>query len=114
MAEPYLTDLQSIVDDVSKEGQPCEPVCCKHFFSGAAAYTQGRIFMSLTKAGLALKLPQDDRDSLLGQGGKPLQYFPKAPVKKDYVVLPDTLRHDCVGIKHWVLRSIEFVGGGKS
>ena len=60
----------------------------KHFFSGAAAYAQGRICITLTPVGLAMKLPKNSQARLLKAGGKVLRYFPKAPIKKDYVVLP--------------------------
>jgi len=108
MAEPYLKELQSIVQRVSAPRDKADTITCKHFFGGAAAYVDGHIFMSLTTVGLALKLPQDDRDALLAKGAKPLQYFPKAPVKKDYVVLPIQLMEDKY-LSDWILRSVEFV-----
>ena len=107
MAEPYLRELQAIVE------RSCEPleetVSCKHFFAGAAAYADGRIFMTLTSGGLALKLPEDARDVLFSRGAKPLRYFPKSPVKKAYVLQPDQLVDDAAGLKRWISRSIEFV-----
>ena len=109
MAEPYLRDLKSIVERASV---PCEEVAhitCKHFFSGAAAYVNGRIFMTLTPVGLALKLPEDDRNEFFDQGGKPLRYFPKAPVKKDYAVLPSRLLDHNKVLSDWISRSVEFV-----
>ncbi len=50
--------------------------------------------MSLTPNGLALKLPEKDLRALFDQGGQALQHFPKAPVKKDYVILPAHLVDD--------------------
>jgi hypothetical protein len=50
--------------------------------------------MPLSPKGLALKLPEDTRGTLLSQGGKPLRYFPEAPIKKDYVILPPKLAAD--------------------
>ena len=81
----------------------------EHFFSGAAAYVDGRIFMTLTTVGLALKLPEDDRNALFDRGAQPLRYFPEAPVKKDYAVLPSQLIDDNGILKDWISRSIEFV-----
>lgn len=108
MAEPYLSELQAIIDGLGVQSQASGDILCKHFFSGAAAYVNGAIFMSLTVHGLALKLPQDDLDTLFDQGAKPLQYFPKAPVKKDYAVLPPDLVADAAGLSDWVARSIAF------
>ncbi len=65
--------------------------------------------MTLTTVGLALKLPEDDRRTLFDQGAKPLQYFPNAPVKKDYVLLPIPLIDDRDFLNGWISRSIEYV-----
>ncbi len=108
MAEPYLRELKSIVERVSAPDDQAGYITCKHFFSGAAAYLDGHIFMSLTPVGLALKLPKDDCTALINQGAKPLQYFPKAPVKKDYIILPDQFMDD-ENLSDWISHSIEFV-----
>ncbi|MCH8836901.1 MAG: hypothetical protein IIA60_03755 [Candidatus Marinimicrobia bacterium] len=71
MAEPYLRDLQSIIERLSAPNDEADIITCKHFFSGAAAYIEGHIFMSLTPVGLALKLPKDHCEALLNQGAKP-------------------------------------------
>ncbi len=105
MVARYLKQLETILAPARARGAD---IACKHFFGGAAAYLDGRIFMTLTPVGLALKLPRDDRDGLIDQGGKPLRYFPRAPVKKHYVVLPPGL--DGEALEDWISRSIAFVG----
>jgi TfoX/Sxy family transcriptional regulator of competence genes len=107
MAEPYLRELKSIVERACVSSEEPVEISYRHFFSGAAAYVDGRIFMTLTTVGLALKLPEDDRRTLFGHGAKPLQYFAKARVKKAYVLLPPQLIGD--GLSDWISRSIEFV-----
>ncbi len=109
MAEPYLSELRSIVARETVQREAADGILCKHFFGGAAAYVDGHIFMTLTTIGLALKLPEEDRNTLFEQGAKPLQYFPKAPVKKDYAVLPSRLIDDNSALNDWISRSIEFV-----
>ncbi len=79
----------------------------KHFFSGAAAYADGRICISLTTVGLAMKLPEDVREMLIADGATPLRYFPKAPIKKQYVVLPPHIVEDELAV--WVRKSIDYV-----
>lgn len=106
MAQPYLTDLQALLERLDLGDDRFE---CKHFFSGAAAYVEGVIFMTWTPSGLALKLPQDACDRLLREGGTPLRYFPKAPVKKGYVVLGSELVEDDDALKERVSDSIAFV-----
>ena len=65
MAEAYLHVLRSLVDRGRPEPGSRAVVVCKHFFSGAAAYANGRIFMTLTPVGLALKLPEESRAAAL-------------------------------------------------
>ena len=81
MAEPYLEALSrkiaaldlSVSDEVRLE--------CKHFFSGAALYANGKICASLTPAGFGLKLPAKLRDRLIEKGeARELRYFAKAPL----------------------------------
>ena len=83
MAEPYLSQLQALITECGLDQAVGGDLVCRHFFSGAAAYYNGAIFMSLSPVGLAIKLPARDRTVLMDAGGRPLRYFPKAPVKKE-------------------------------
>ena len=68
---------------------------CRHFFSGAAAYRDGSIAATLTPVGLAFKVPAEVHDTLLSGGhAVPLRYFPKAPVKRNYVLFPSEFALD--------------------
>ncbi len=65
------------------------PLEVRHFFSGAALYRDGTIVGSLTPVGLAFKVPDELRDSLIAsEKAIPLRYFPNSPVKRDYVLFP--------------------------
>lgn len=86
MAQPYLDQLEKVVRSTG-----IDEIECKHFFSGAACYVEGKIFASLTPVGLALKLPEKMRNEIVKKGGRPLRYFPKAPVKRGYVVLTNEM-----------------------
>lgn len=112
MAEPFLRELRSLLERTSPSPGPGGAVECKHFFSGAAAYAGGGIFMSLTPAGLALKLPAEARQQLMEAGAKPLRYFPKAPVKKEYVILPETIVRDDDALAPWIEESIRYATAG--
>ncbi len=109
MAQPYLDDLTALLASLPENPMSGPTITCKHFFSGAAAYADEEIFVSLSPAGLALKLPQEDCDALIAQGGRPLQYSPKAPVKKGYVVLTEDIAEDHGVLAGWVSRSLAFV-----
>ena len=89
LAREYLEKLTAFVEEATSDC--CEDVdlVCKHFFSGAALYAEKRICLSLTPVGLAMKLPAKTREELLGsEKAVPLRYFPRAPIKKDYVLFP--------------------------
>ena len=104
MAEPYLRELRSLLERVSPGGA----VECKHFFGGAAAYSGGRIFMSWSAVGLALKLPAETRIRLFQDGATALRYFPKGPVKKEYAVLPDALTRNDAALAPLIGESADY------
>jgi len=109
MSETYLRTLISLIERLGVNLNRKDEIQCQHFFGGAAAYCAGRIFMTLTSRGLALKLPKDSRELLISSGAMPLRYFPNAPIKKDYVVLPDSLADDMEALVPRIKESIRFV-----
>ena len=109
MAEPYLSELKAIVEQKYRSCDQSGSIDCKHFFGGAAAYVDGQIFMTLTPIGLALKLPEEDRATLIRLGAKPLRYFPNAPIKTDYALLPMERNDEFDALEDLIARSISFV-----
>ena len=110
MAQIYLDKLSNMMAEIASEISQLKDLEIKHFFSGAAAYVDGRIFLSLTPAGFALKLPDGLRKELTrDKGAKYLRYFPKSPIKKNYVVLPMKILDDKDMLYFWVEKSIEYV-----
>lgn len=108
-AYEYLQQLTALMEQLTANGFKGVKLECKHFFSGAAVYANGRICMSLTPVGFAIKLPENSRNTLMNeQGAKHLRYFPKGPVKKDYVVLPKAMLKDMKTLRRWVKVSIEY------
>ena len=109
MAKEYRDRLQAVLAPTIAALPAGVTVEIRHFFSGAAAFANDRICISLTGVGLAVKLPEDGRARLLAEGAEPLRYFPKAPIKKQYVVLPDGLAEDAEQLRFWARQSIDFV-----
>ncbi|MBI5149984.1 MAG: TfoX/Sxy family protein [Candidatus Omnitrophica bacterium] len=110
MAKEYLEQLSSYMKEAISGRSKNVKLECKHFFSGAAVYANGKICMSWTPAGFAIKLPEELRIILLKQKGtKPLRYFPKGPIKKDYVILSKTILNDVKILRHWIKLCIEHV-----
>ena len=110
MAKEYLDQLSRMVDRATSGEIGNVKLACKHFFSGAAVYADGRICASLTPVGFAIKLPKASRDTLLKQkAAKPLKYFPNGPVKREYVVLPKALVNDLRSFRRWLEVSVDYV-----
>ena len=112
MAKEYLENLSELLNRATAATFKNVDLVCKHFFSGAAVYANGRICIKLTPVGFAVKLPEESRTARWREkGGKQLRYFSKGPVKKDYVVLPEAMLEDIKTLQHWVEVSIESVTG---
>ena len=109
MAEPYLSELRAIIERFAQRHGDKSELTCKHFFSGAAGYMGGKIFITFTPAGLALKLSESDLNAAFAKGAKSLKYFPKSPIKKDYAVMPAHLTEDDANLAEWIKRSMGFV-----
>ena len=108
MAKDYVAALEALLAGTVAALPPGVGLEVRRFFGGAAAYAGGRICVTLTPAGLALKLPEDGRARLLGEGGGQLRYFPNAPIKKQYVVAPAGLAGDADRLRFWARQSIDY------
>jgi len=81
----------------------------KPMFGGIGVYADGRMCISLSDVGLALKLGEADRARLLKlKGAKPLQYEPDAPPSKSYVVVPGSMLTDRAALGRWIAASAAF------
>ncbi len=110
MAKEYVEKLTLLMSQVKPKLLRGKSIEIRHFFGGAAAYVGGHIFMSLTKVGPALKLPEADRERLFrSRRAKKLRYFAKAPVKKQYALFPIGFPDDCDFAKTWIEKSVVFV-----
>ena len=110
MAKEYLEKLSELMKQAALGRFKNVKLEIKHFFSGAAVYANGKICMTLTPVGFAIKLPEKSQNILMNEkGAKHLRYFPKGPVKKDYVVLPKAMLKDMKTLRHLVKVSIEYV-----
>ena len=110
MAKEYLEKLSELMKRALLSKFKNVKLEIKHFFSGAAIYANGRICITLTPVGLAIKLPEKSRNTLMKQkSAKPLKYFPKGHIKKDYVILPKSMLNDMKTLRHWIKISIRYV-----
>jgi len=110
MTKEYLDKLSNLINKIYPTKPKNIEITIKHFFSGAALYANEKICITLSPTGLALKLPEKERIKLLKEKGvKPLMYFPKAPIKKEYLVLPKSKIKDLKKLKPLVKTSIDYV-----
>ncbi len=110
MVQVYVEQLTELMKQAASRKHRGVRLEIKHFFSGAAVYANGAICITLTPAGFALKLPSKRRTTLLAKhGGTTLRYFPKAPIKKEYAVLPANIMDDADALRSWVAASIDYV-----
>ena len=107
MSEPAR--LQALLEVVCTGGDFPGPLHFRPMFGGITAYAGARNFASLSDVGLALKLSRSDREELLAEGGKPLQYEPDATPSKSAVVVPDAILEDPAALGAWALRSARHV-----
>jgi len=109
VAQEYLERLNALIGRLPSASLKGVKLECKHFFSGAAVYAEGRICMSWTPVGFAIKLPETSRSALVNQqGAKYLRYFPKGPIKKDYVVLPKSMLREMSTLGRLAKTSVEY------
>ena len=110
MAQPYLDRLAAKFGECNPSTPRGVSVECKHFFSGAALYANGKIFASLSPAGFAVKLPEKLRNTLLRERrGRPLCYFKGGPIKNDYVVVSRTVVADTEVLRELLRTAIRSV-----
>jgi TfoX/Sxy family transcriptional regulator of competence genes len=77
-------------------------------FGNLAAFVNGNMFLALLGSQVAVRLSEDDRETLLKQkGAGPFEPMKGRPMK-EYVVLPETWRRSRAKAEEWVERSLEW------
>lgn len=98
-----LDTLRGIVESAAS---PELEVQFRPMFGGVGVYSRGRMFCSLSNAGLALKLSGDEHAALLRmRGAKRLQYNTSMPPSKSYVVVPASMLKERPALSVWIERS---------
>jgi len=99
MAKEYFDKLSVLVNRINLEDEIELPMEVKHLFTGAALYVNNSICASWSPGGLAFKFTEQEVNKLIESGkAKPLRYFPKGHIKKDYALFesPESKRPS-----HW-------------
>jgi len=112
LAEPYLEQLSQIVDRLEPALLKNVTFETKHFFSGAALYANGKICASLSPSGLAVKLPEELRQSLIAEGkATEFRFFDNGPIKREYVALSDAIVEDLKALHQFIDISASYAAG---
>ena len=107
----YKESLQKILQESYPVIIEANVVTYKNVFGAIAGYVDGNIFSSLGKFGFALKLPKPELTELLKVGCKPLKYFPKGNIKKDYVIISNSILENKAKIQLLIKKSVKFATG---
>jgi len=108
MAKPYFEKLSQLITDLRIEEETVVSLEVKHFFNGAALYANGVICASWSPMGLAFKLPKAEVAELINSGqAKPLKYFEKGHVKKNYALFDEPEGADKRMWKSYFLKILE-------
>ena len=82
----------------------------KNVFGSVGGYTNGHIFISCGKFGVALRLPPRALGILSKEKHvKHLKYFPNGHIKKEYAVIPKRILQDDREIRKLLNESIKYV-----
>jgi len=107
MAEPFFSQMLKFIEGIEF---PDVTLQCKHFFSGAALYANDKIMASFSPAGFAIKLPAVERKNLIQKGrGVEFRFFPDGPIKKEYVLLNESVIQDEESFQELFRESVGYV-----
>lgn len=110
MAEPYFEQLAELMRQFESTGSSDESLETRHFFSGAALYADQNICGVLGPDGLALKLPEHNRQKLIKETkGAPFRFFLNGPIKRQYLLLSISTLQDEQTLQELIRLSISFV-----
>jgi TfoX/Sxy family transcriptional regulator of competence genes len=108
MTNPAHTALRARIE-AAAEGSPILQLTFRAMFGGQMIYQAARPLGSLAEQGLALKLSEADRATLLREpGAQPLQHDGEPP-SKVYVVVPPQIIDDDDHLRGWLERSATYV-----
>jgi TfoX/Sxy family transcriptional regulator of competence genes len=75
-------------------------------FGQLSAFVNGNMFMGIFGEDILVRLPEEDREKVLGAGGRVFEPMPGRPMR-EYVVLPDAWRDDSKRVREWAARSLD-------
>jgi len=107
MSKLYFEKLTGLISALDFGEELNAQLTVKHYFNGAALYADKSICASWSPVGLAFKLPATEVTELIASGqAKPLKYFAKGRIKKDYVLFDNPESKRKPALKAWFLKAV--------
>lgn len=80
-------------------------VAIRPMFGNLSAFVNGNMFMGVFGRDLIVRLPDDERERAIGEGGSDFEPMPGRAMK-GYVSLPEVWRKDRSAASAWIERSL--------
>ena len=81
-------------------------VAIRPMFGQLSAFVNGNMFMGIFGEDILVRLPEEDRNKVLGAGGSVFEPMPGRPMR-EYVVLPEAWRNSPKRVREWAARSLD-------
>jgi TfoX/Sxy family transcriptional regulator of competence genes len=81
-------------------------VSVRPMFGQLSAFVNGNMFMGIFGDDVILRLPQVERDEVIGAGGGPFEPMAGRPMK-EYVMVPASWRDEPDLLRDWAARSLD-------
>ncbi len=92
---------ESLVADFTKAAGRVPDAAVRMMFGYPAAFLAGNMFAGIFQDKVILRLPQETRKAIAGQGGRPFEPMP-GRVMKEYVVLPEKVVGSAQLLDDWI------------
>jgi TfoX/Sxy family transcriptional regulator of competence genes len=81
-------------------------VSVRPMFGQLSAFVNGNMFMGIFGDDVILRLPEAERDEVIGAGGGPFEPMAGRPMK-EYVMVPPSWRDEPDLLREWAARSLD-------
>ena len=75
-------------------------------FGQLSAFVNGNMFMGIFGDDVLVRLPEDDRETIVDAGGRPFEPMAGRPMR-EYVVLPGGWRDEPDRVREWAARALD-------
>ena len=79
----------------------------RKMFGYPAVFLNGNMVAGLHEQGLILRLPEEERERAIGEGGRPLVVIGR--IMREYVVAAEALANRKSDLRAWLKRSFDYV-----